>query len=189
MGESRVESQEGLTAKLKEDGGFFAHEQAGDSLHLDVLKQDIMEMTRKIQEVDYKIAIISRDLALQFSVARGWLAAQAPPQHQGHWLVEANHVSHREAGQGRWPLHVCKRQLLQSSKPGWGQVQPLQSSEQTRARGLWSHFTAMVRSDGAELGSLFSRMRLEKRRSREREPRRGSRSPPQSRSLSRRSRT
>ena len=35
-------------------------------------------MTRKIQEVDYKIAMTSKDLARQ-SVARGWLAAQAPP--------------------------------------------------------------------------------------------------------------
>eukprot|EP00438_Fugacium_kawagutii_P000137 Skav213998 [mRNA] locus=scaffold941:61501:68903:+ [translate_table: standard] len=34
----------GLTEKLKEDGAFFAHE------------KDIMEMTGKIQEVDYKIA-------------------------------------------------------------------------------------------------------------------------------------
>eukprot|EP00434_Breviolum_minutum_P030793 symbB.v1.2.027230.t2/scaffold2778.1/size70658/8 len=39
-----IAQEEGLTAKLKEDGGFFAHE------------KDIMEMTSKIQEVDYKIA-------------------------------------------------------------------------------------------------------------------------------------
>lgn len=39
-----IAQEEGLTEKLKEDGAFFAHE------------KDIMEMTRKIQEVDYKIA-------------------------------------------------------------------------------------------------------------------------------------
>eukprot|EP00435_Cladocopium_sp_Y103_P042672 s592_g11.t2 len=39
-----IAQEEGITEKLKEDGAFFAHE------------KDIMEMTRKIQEVDYKIA-------------------------------------------------------------------------------------------------------------------------------------
>jgi len=39
-----ISQEEELTAKLKEDGGFFAHE------------ADIMDMTGKIRQVDYKIA-------------------------------------------------------------------------------------------------------------------------------------